>query len=79
MTVSSHQATMTSPELKDRDFRRIKEFLYKTSDYYAPEYERTIQWNDSTLAIDWPIDGLDVRLSDKDKNGAEFTNAEIFD
>ena len=55
------------------------EFLYKTTDYYAPEHERTIQWNDPELAIEWPLDGLEVRLSDKDKNGTAFASAEIFD
>jgi dTDP-4-dehydrorhamnose 3,5-epimerase len=55
------------------------EFLYKTTDYYAPEHERTIQWDDPVLAIEWPIDGLDVRLSDKDKAGTAFANAETFD
>jgi dTDP-4-dehydrorhamnose 3,5-epimerase len=55
------------------------EFLYKTTDYYAPEHERTIQWDDPELGIEWPIDGLDVRLSDKDKAGTAFANAETFD
>ena len=55
------------------------EFLYKTTDYYAPEHERTIQWNDADLAIEWPLDGLELRLSDKDKNGTPFSNAEYFD
>ena len=55
------------------------EFLYKTTDYYAPEHERTIQWNDPELAIEWPVDGLEVRLSDKDKNGTAYANAETFD
>ena len=55
------------------------EFLYKTTDYYAPEHERTIQWDDPELAIEWPLDGLEVRLSDKDKNGTPFANAETFD
>jgi len=54
------------------------EFLYKTTDYYAPEYERTIQWNDADLAIDWPIDGLELRLSEKDRVGASFAGAELF-
>ena len=54
------------------------EFLYKTTDYYAPEHERTIQWDDPGLAIEWPLDGLEVRLSDKDKNGTPFANAETF-
>ena len=54
------------------------EFLYKTTDYYAPEHERTIQWNDPDLAIEWPIDGLEIRLSDKDKNATAFAKAETF-
>ena len=55
------------------------EFLYKTTDYYAPEHERTIQWDDPELAIEWPIDGLEIRLSDKDIAGTVFANAETFD
>jgi dTDP-4-dehydrorhamnose 3,5-epimerase len=58
---------------------RDTEFLYKTTDYYAPEHERTIQWNDDDLAIDWPIDGLELRLSDKDQAGTPFARAEYFD
>ena len=54
------------------------EFLYKTSDFHAPEYERTIQWDDPDLGIDWPMADLDVRLSDKDKSGNSFANAEVF-
>jgi dTDP-4-dehydrorhamnose 3,5-epimerase len=55
------------------------EFLYKTTDYYAPEHERTIQWDDPELGIKWPIADLEIRLSDKDKNGIAFANAETFD
>lgn len=55
------------------------EFLYKTTDFYAPEHERTIQWNDPSLAIEWPLQGLEVRLSEKDKNGTPFASAEYFD
>jgi len=54
------------------------EFLYKTTDYYAPEHERTIPWDDPELAIVWPIEGLELRLSDKDKVGIPFANAECF-
>ena len=54
------------------------EFLYKTTDFYAPEHERTIQWDDPDLAIDWPLDGIELRLSDKDKNGTPLAGAEYF-
>jgi dTDP-4-dehydrorhamnose 3,5-epimerase len=53
------------------------EFLYKTTDYYAPAFERCIAWNDERLAIDWPIDGVPV-LSGKDAQGAAFNAAEVF-
>jgi dTDP-4-dehydrorhamnose 3,5-epimerase len=48
------------------------EFLYKTTDYYAPAHERCIAWNDPKLAIDWPLDGRQPLLSTKDLNGAAF-------
>jgi dTDP-4-dehydrorhamnose 3,5-epimerase len=54
------------------------EFLYKTTDYYAPEHEHSIKWDDSDLAIAWPIDGFDARLSNKDQDGVAFANAEYF-
>lgn len=47
------------------------EFLYKTTDYYAPELERCIRWNDPDLAITWPIDSEPV-LSEKDRQGVSF-------
>jgi dTDP-4-dehydrorhamnose 3,5-epimerase len=53
------------------------EFVYKTTDYWAPEYERCILWNDSRLGIDWPLDGEPL-LSGKDKLGALLANADIF-
>jgi dTDP-4-dehydrorhamnose 3,5-epimerase len=46
------------------------DFLYKTTDYYHPESERSLLWNDPTLAIDWPT--TDVLISDKDSRGAAF-------
>lgn len=54
------------------------EFLYNTTDYWAPEFERCIVWNDETLAINWPISGSPV-LSEKDARGAQFTIAEVYD
>lgn len=53
------------------------EFLYKTTDYYAPEYERCIVWNDSTLSVAWPIDGV-PSLSQKDTQGQSIIEAELF-
>ena len=50
------------------------EFLYKTTDYYAPEHERTVLWNDPELAIDWPVDGMQLKLSPKDEDGVLFSN-----
>jgi dTDP-4-dehydrorhamnose 3,5-epimerase len=54
------------------------EFLYKTTDYYAPEHERCIRWDDPTLAIEWPLAG-NPRLSAKDLQGAAFSDAEVFE
>lgn len=53
------------------------EFLYKTTDYYAPYFERCIIWNDKELAVDWPISG-DPSLSNKDAQGSAFKTAEVF-
>jgi dTDP-4-dehydrorhamnose 3,5-epimerase len=53
------------------------EFLYKTTDYWAPEHERCIVWNDASLAINWYIQG-DPVLSGKDAQGATFKTAEVF-
>ncbi len=53
------------------------EFLYKTTDYYAPAHERCILWNDATLAIQWPA-GIQPILSAKDAQGKPFIEAEVF-
>ncbi len=53
------------------------EVLYKTTDYWAPEHERSISWNDPALAIDWPLDGEPL-LSAKDKAGVPLAEAEVF-
>lgn len=54
------------------------EFLYKTTDYWAPQYERTIRWDDPEIAIDWPIDVQPI-LSDKDKAATLLAVAEVFE
>lgn len=56
----------------------IADFLYKTTDYYAPQYERCIMWDDAGLSIDWPIDGEPI-LSNKDLQGSSLQNAEVFE
>ena len=53
------------------------EFLYKTTDYWAPQYERAILWNDPVLKIEWPIESAPL-LSEKDKAGSMFNDAEMF-
>jgi dTDP-4-dehydrorhamnose 3,5-epimerase len=53
------------------------EVLYKTTDYWAPDSERCIAWNDPELAIDWPIEGQPL-LSAKDARGSAFRDAEVF-
>ena len=53
----------------------LADFLYKTTDYYAPQYERSILWNDSDLNIDWPI-GEPI-LSNKDRQGLKFNSADL--
>lgn len=50
----------------------VAEVLYKTTDYWAPEHERCIRWDDETLAIDWPLEGEPV-LSTKDSTGMTLT------
>ena len=54
------------------------EFLYKTTDYYAPQHERTILWDAPELGIEWPLGGLEPRLSEKDRDGSSFEQAEYF-
>jgi len=54
------------------------EVLYKTTDYWAPQFERTIVWNDGSLGITWPIQG-DPQLSAKDIAGVTINEAEVFE
>lgn len=53
------------------------EFLYKTTNYYSPECERSILWDDKDLNIDWPLDAPPI-LSEKDKQANMFKDAEVF-
>ena len=56
------------------------EVLYKTSDYYAPEWERTILWNDPEIDIDWPLlSAKELILSNKDREGKRLQEADLFD
>lgn len=58
------------------------EFLYKTTNYYAPQFERSIAWNDTSLGIDWPlsVSGIsEPKLSAKDAQAVTFLKAEVFD
>ena len=55
----------------------VAEFLYRTTDYWAPEHERCIIWNDPELNIDWPVD-VKPMLSEKDVLGSLFKGADLF-
>jgi dTDP-4-dehydrorhamnose 3,5-epimerase len=52
------------------------EFAYKTTDYYAPQHERTLLWNDPALGIQWPLQG-DPLLTEKDRRGTPLKTAEL--
>lgn len=53
------------------------EVLYKTTDYYSPEYERCVLWNDPNIGIDWPLAGAPL-VSDKDRRGVRLNAAETY-
>ena len=53
------------------------DFLYKTTDYYAPQFERAVLWNDPTLAIDWQLK-TEPKLSAKDMQGLPLAQAPVF-
>jgi dTDP-4-dehydrorhamnose 3,5-epimerase len=58
----------------------VAEVLYKTTDYYAPAYERTLAWDDPQLAIDWPLAAqTSPTLSSKDQAGKSLAQADVFD
>jgi dTDP-4-dehydrorhamnose 3,5-epimerase len=54
------------------------EFLYKTTDYYAPEFERSLLWNDPAMNIAWPLAGEPI-LSEKDRRGMPLNQAEVYE
>ncbi|MCF1459260.1 MAG: dTDP-4-dehydrorhamnose 3,5-epimerase [Shewanella sp.] len=55
------------------------EFVYKCTDYYAPEHDRSLLWNDTDIGIEWPlVNGEQPLLSEKDKNGKPFREADTF-
>lgn len=56
----------------------MAEFLYLTTDYYAPEHERAIIWNDPQIGVDWPIGG-EPQLSAKDRQAVRLKDAELFE
>lgn len=55
------------------------DFVYKATDFYAPQHERTLLWNDPHLNIAWPLNGEPPVLSAKDDNGARFNEAEVYE
>jgi dTDP-4-dehydrorhamnose 3,5-epimerase len=56
------------------------EVVYKVTDFYAPEWDRTLRWNDKEIGIEWPlVDGKDPILSDKDANGISLNASELFE
>lgn len=54
------------------------EVVYKVTDYYAPEWERSILWNDPQIGIEWPLSKIEPILSSKDLNGKPLADSEIF-
>lgn len=55
------------------------ELLYKATDYYAPQWERTILWNDPGIDVQWPLIGETPILSPKDEAGNLLSNAEVYE
>jgi len=54
------------------------DFLYKTTDYYAPQFERSLAWNDPTVGVEWPLAGTAPQLSAKDVAGKPLAECETF-
>jgi len=80
MLSASNKRQMWIPEGFAHGFLVISEaaeFLYKATDYYAPEYERCIRWDDKTLGVDWSLSGHPA-VSEKDSKGTDFEVSEVF-
>jgi dTDP-4-dehydrorhamnose 3,5-epimerase len=54
------------------------DFLYKCTAFYAPQDEQCVAWNDPDLAIEWPLEGIELVLSDKDRQGIPFAEARVY-
>ncbi|HEX7605617.1 MAG TPA: dTDP-4-dehydrorhamnose 3,5-epimerase family protein, partial [Usitatibacter sp.] len=54
------------------------DFLYKTTDYYAPEHDRTLLWNDPAVGVEWPLEGTAPVLKPRDAAGTPLAQAETF-
>ncbi len=56
----------------------VAEVLYKTTDYYAPQHERSLLWNDPDIGIDWQLGDIEPLLSNKDREGKLLKDADLF-
>ncbi len=56
----------------------VAEVLYKATDYYAPQHERVVLWNDPHIGIEWPVDGIEPILSQKDQAGKTLKTADLY-
>jgi dTDP-4-dehydrorhamnose 3,5-epimerase len=59
----------------------VADFLYKTTDYYAPQHERSMKWDDPALGIPWPLEALgntEIKLSEKDRKGVPLAEADAY-
>ena len=56
----------------------LADVLYKSTDYYAPEHERSLLWNDPAVGIDWPLDGIEPLMSAKDAAGLPLAQCEVY-
>jgi dTDP-4-dehydrorhamnose 3,5-epimerase len=55
------------------------DFLYKTTDYWHPEHERSLVWNDPEIGIDWPLGGAQPTLAAKDAAAPRLADAQVYD